>query len=213
MLLRGGVLEREHVPFIQPEAITGITNELPCQPTRWVARARLGDLTCGRNELNRLRAVKQGADGVPAADICRKAGISQATYFNWRKKYDGLQPPEMRRLKALEDENAKPTDNMFIEAFNGRFRAECLSVHWFQTLDDARSKMEDWRRYYNEERPRRHREQAPDHVAKPRWGHQPATVKRPERSNLRRSKEWAVQSTRDSTHRWMKEGAQVKKVC
>ena len=65
----------------------------------------------------------------------------------------GLQPPEMRRLKALEDENAKPTDNTFIEAFNGRVRAECLSAHWIQTLDDARSKMEDWRRYYNEERP------------------------------------------------------------
>jgi putative transposase len=47
----------------------------------------------------------------------------------------------------------KPTDNAFIEAFNGRFRAECLNAHWFLSLDDARSKMEDWRRYYNEERP------------------------------------------------------------
>ena len=51
--------------------------------------------------------LKQGADGVPVADICRKAGISQATYFNWKKKYDGLMPDEMRRLKQLEDENAK----------------------------------------------------------------------------------------------------------
>jgi putative transposase len=50
--------------------------------------------------------LKQGNDGVPVADICRKAGISQATYFNW-KKYDGLLPTEMRRLKQLEDENAK----------------------------------------------------------------------------------------------------------
>ena len=41
------------------------------------------------------------------AEICRKAGISQATYFNWKKKYDGLLPTEMRRLKQLEDENAK----------------------------------------------------------------------------------------------------------
>ncbi len=47
----------------------------------------------------------------------------------------------------------KPTDNAFIEAFNGRFRAECLNTHWFMSLDDARSKLEDWRRYYNEERP------------------------------------------------------------
>jgi len=51
--------------------------------------------------------LKQGADGVPVADICRKAGISQATYFNWKRKYDGLLPNEIRRLKQLEDENAK----------------------------------------------------------------------------------------------------------
>ena len=47
----------------------------------------------------------------------------------------------------------KPTDNAFIEAFNGRFRAECLNAHWFLTLADARRKLEDWRRYYNEDRP------------------------------------------------------------
>jgi putative transposase len=49
--------------------------------------------------------LKQGNDGVPVAEICRKGGISQATYFNWKKKYDGLLPTEMRRLKQLEDEN------------------------------------------------------------------------------------------------------------
>ena len=51
--------------------------------------------------------LKQGADGIPVAEICRRAGISQATYFNWKKKYEGLLPAEMRRLKQLEDENAK----------------------------------------------------------------------------------------------------------
>jgi len=51
--------------------------------------------------------LKRGADGLPVADICRKAGISQATYFNWKKKFEGLTSPEMRRLKQLEDENAK----------------------------------------------------------------------------------------------------------
>jgi putative transposase len=39
----------------------------------------------------------------------------------------------------------KPTDNALIEAFNGRFRAECLNTHWFLTLADAREKMETWR--------------------------------------------------------------------
>jgi putative transposase len=47
----------------------------------------------------------------------------------------------------------KPTDNAFIEAFNGRLRAECLNAHWFMSLEDAREKLEDWRKYYNEQRP------------------------------------------------------------
>jgi putative transposase len=51
--------------------------------------------------------LKQGTDGMPVADVCRKAGISQATYFNWKKKYDGLLLTEMRRLKQLEDEDNK----------------------------------------------------------------------------------------------------------
>ena len=51
--------------------------------------------------------IKQGEEGSPVAEICRKAGISQATYFNWKKKYAGLLPTEMRRLRELEDENAR----------------------------------------------------------------------------------------------------------
>ena len=47
----------------------------------------------------------------------------------------------------------KPTDNAFIESFNGRFRAECLNTHWFLSLADAREKLEHWRRDYNEVRP------------------------------------------------------------
>src|SRR5215470_8978571 len=47
----------------------------------------------------------------------------------------------------------KPTDNAFIESFNGKFRAECLNAHWFMSLDDLRRKCEAWRRDYNEERP------------------------------------------------------------
>jgi putative transposase len=47
----------------------------------------------------------------------------------------------------------KPTDNSFIESFNGKFRAECLNAHWFMSLDDARAKTEDWCKDYNEVRP------------------------------------------------------------
>lgn len=51
--------------------------------------------------------IKEGEDGTPVAEICRKAGISQATYFSRKKKYAGLLPTEMKRLKQLEDENAR----------------------------------------------------------------------------------------------------------
>ncbi|WP_370551730.1 MULTISPECIES: IS3 family transposase [Chromobacterium] len=47
----------------------------------------------------------------------------------------------------------KPTDNAFIESFNGSLRDECLNVHWFLSLDDARDKIERWRQDYNEFRP------------------------------------------------------------
>ena len=51
--------------------------------------------------------LRQGEEGIPVAEICRKAEISQATYFNWKKKYAGLMPSEMKRLKQLEDENTR----------------------------------------------------------------------------------------------------------
>jgi putative transposase len=47
----------------------------------------------------------------------------------------------------------KPMDNAFIESFNGRFRDECLNEHCFMSLDDAKEKIEEWRCFYNEERP------------------------------------------------------------
>lgn len=47
----------------------------------------------------------------------------------------------------------KPTDNAFIESFNGRFRQECLNQHWFLSLEDAKSKISAWREDYNKNRP------------------------------------------------------------
>ena len=47
----------------------------------------------------------------------------------------------------------KPTDNAFVESFNGTFRAECLDTHWFCDLKEAKHLIESWRREYNESRP------------------------------------------------------------
>ncbi|VUT14717.1 hypothetical protein SB6413_01839 [Klebsiella pasteurii] len=46
----------------------------------------------------------------------------------------------------------KPTDNSFIESFNGSLRDECLNIHWFLSLEDAQDKLDNWRREYNHER-------------------------------------------------------------
>lgn len=52
-------------------------------------------------------ALKQAELGTPVEEVCRKMGISDATFYNWRKKFGGLGPSEVRRLKQPEEENAK----------------------------------------------------------------------------------------------------------
>lgn len=51
--------------------------------------------------------LKQAEDGTSVGEVCRKAGVSQATFYYWRKKYAGLMPSEMKRLRQLEEENGK----------------------------------------------------------------------------------------------------------
>ena len=50
-------------------------------------------------------ALKQAEMGTKVAEVCRKMGISEATFYNWKKKYGGLGVSELRRLKQLEEEN------------------------------------------------------------------------------------------------------------
>ncbi len=52
-------------------------------------------------------ALKQQELGTPVEEICRKMGIAQATFFNWKKRFAGLGPSELRRLRQLEEENTK----------------------------------------------------------------------------------------------------------
>ena len=51
--------------------------------------------------------LRQAEEGTAIGEVCRSAGISEATFYNWRKKYGGLLPSEMKRLKQLEEENGK----------------------------------------------------------------------------------------------------------
>ena len=51
--------------------------------------------------------MKEHQAGLSAPDLCRKYGISDATFYTWRKKYGGMEVSEARRLKALENENVR----------------------------------------------------------------------------------------------------------
>ena len=51
--------------------------------------------------------LKEHQVGLSAAELCRKHGISDATFYNWRSKYGGMEASEAKRLKVLEDENKK----------------------------------------------------------------------------------------------------------
>jgi len=54
-----------------------------------------------------IRILKEAEGGVKTADICRRYGISDATFYNWKAKYGGMDISEARRLKELEEENRK----------------------------------------------------------------------------------------------------------
>jgi putative transposase len=52
-------------------------------------------------------ALRQAEAGKPVTEICREIGVSQQTFYRWRKKFDGMGVAELRRLKALEQENKR----------------------------------------------------------------------------------------------------------
>lgn len=59
------------------------------------------------SEAQVVMILRQADEGATIGEVCRRAGISEATFYVWRKKYAGLMPSEMKRLKQLEDENGR----------------------------------------------------------------------------------------------------------
>lgn len=54
-----------------------------------------------------VAVLKEAESGVPINEVCRKHGISDATYYNWKSKYGGMEVSDLRRMKELEQENHK----------------------------------------------------------------------------------------------------------
>jgi putative transposase len=99
----------------------------------------------------------RGEDVVAALEkVCREVGYPQAIRVDQGSEFVSRDLDLWAYQKGVVldfSRPGKPTDNAFIESFNGKFRTECLNTHWFINLDDARLKMEAWRRDYNEVRP------------------------------------------------------------
>jgi len=74
--------------------------------------------------------LKEQAAGEPTGSLCRRHGISQQTLYRWKAKYDGLEGQDLRRLKALEEENARLKRLVAEQALDNQALKELLRKNW-----------------------------------------------------------------------------------
>jgi putative transposase len=74
--------------------------------------------------------LKEHAAGEPTGTLCRRHGISQQTLYRWKQKYDGLEGKELKRLKALEEENARLKRLVAEQALDNHALKELLRKNW-----------------------------------------------------------------------------------
>jgi putative transposase len=77
-----------------------------------------------------IAVLKEHEVGAKTADLARKHGISEATFYNWKAKYGGMNVSEARRLRALEDENAKLKKLLAEQMLDAAALRELLSKKW-----------------------------------------------------------------------------------
>ena len=77
-----------------------------------------------------IAILKQQESGVSTADVCRAHGISSATFYKWKAKFGGLEVSDARRLKALEDENAKLKKLLAEQMLDNAILKDVASKKW-----------------------------------------------------------------------------------
>jgi len=77
-----------------------------------------------------IAVLKEGEAGAKVSDLCRKYGMSDATYYNWKAKYAGMTVSDLRRLKALEAENRRLKQIVAEQALDNRALKELLSKNF-----------------------------------------------------------------------------------
>ena len=77
-----------------------------------------------------IAVLREGEAGTGVSDLCRKYGMSDATYYNWKAKYAGLTVSELKRLKALEEENRRLKQIVGEQALDIRALKELLTKNF-----------------------------------------------------------------------------------
>ena len=77
-----------------------------------------------------IAVLKEAEAGAKLSDICRKYGMSEATFYNWKTKYAGLTVSELKRLKGLEEENRRLKQIVAEQALDNRALKELLSKNF-----------------------------------------------------------------------------------
>jgi putative transposase len=77
-----------------------------------------------------ISVLREQEAGAKTADLCRRHGISEATYYNWKAKYGGMEVSEAKRLKALEDENARLKKLLAEQMLDVSALREILAKKW-----------------------------------------------------------------------------------
>jgi putative transposase len=77
-----------------------------------------------------IAVLREAEAGAKIAELCRKYGMSEATYYNWKTKYAGLTVSELKRLKALEEENRRLKQIVAEQALDNRALKELLSKNF-----------------------------------------------------------------------------------
>jgi len=77
-----------------------------------------------------ISVLKEGEAGAKVSDLCRKYGMSDATYYNWKAKYSGMTASDLKRLKALETENRRLKQIVGEQALDIRALKDLLSINF-----------------------------------------------------------------------------------
>lgn len=77
-----------------------------------------------------IAVLREGEAGAKVSDLCRKYGMSDASYYNWKAKYTGMTVSDLRKLKALESENRRLKQIVAEQALDNRALKELLSKNF-----------------------------------------------------------------------------------